>query len=216
MSSFRELLRSWWRQPRLRWVVTATLTLLILAWWNRPRPGADVSGPTFAVRRGPLEISVVESGSIEALESQEIKCEVRVGFQGTKILRIVEEGYLVTEEDVRQGKILVELDSSEIEKQLVQQEIQYQNAVASLADAEQNYQIQLNQNLTDIAAAEQRVRFARMDFDKLLGDQVAEAILHELQLDVLLAQVTTNSVAFPSPAPPSAPGPAAAPPGPTA
>jgi len=216
MSSFRELLRSWWRQPRLRWVVTATLTLLILAWWNRPRPGADVSGPTFAVRRGPLEISVVESGSIEALESQEIKCEVRVGFQGTKILRIVEEGYLVTEEDVRQGKILVELDSSEIEKQLVQQEIQYQNAVASLADAEQNYQIQLNQNLTDIAAAEQKVRFARMDFDKLLGDQVAEAILHELQLDVLLARVTTNSVAFPSPAPPSAPGPTATPPGPTA
>jgi len=194
MFKFPERPPAWLRRGRLRWMAVAALLLALLLWWGRTGRPPDATGPTFTVRRGPLEIAVLESGNIEALESQEIKCEVRVGFQGTKILRIVEEGYLVTEEDVKQGKILVELDSSEIEKQLVQQEIQYQNAVASLADAEQNYQIQLNQNLTDIAAAEQRVRFARMDFDKLLGDQVAESILHELNLDAILAQVATNAL----------------------
>jgi len=194
MFKFPERPPAWLRRGRLRWMAVAALLLALLLWWGRTGRTPDATGPTFTVRRGPLEIAVLESGNIEALESQEIKCEVRVGFQGTKILRIVEEGYLVTEEDVKQGKILVELDSSEIEKQLVQQEIQYQNAVASLADAEQNYQIQLNQNLTDIAAAEQRVRFARMDFDKLLGDQVAESILHELNLDAILAQVATNAL----------------------
>ncbi|MGA4644685.1 efflux RND transporter periplasmic adaptor subunit [Limisphaera sp. 4302-co] len=194
MSKFAERLPAWLSRGRLRWMAVAGLLLALLLWWGRTGRTPDAAGPTFTVRRGPLEITVLESGNIEALESQEIKCEVRVGFQGTKILRIVEEGHLVTEEDVKQGKILVELDSSEIEKQLVQQEIQYQNAVAGLADAEQNYQIQLNQNLTDIAAAEQRVRFARMDFDKLLGDQVAESILHELNLDAILARVTTNAL----------------------
>lgn len=194
MSKFAERLPAWLSRGRLRWMAVAGLLLALLLWWGRTGRTPDAAGPTFTVRRGPLEITVLESGNIEALESQEIKCEVRVGFQGTKILRIVEEGHLVTEEDVKQGKILVELDSSEIEKQLVQQEIQYQNAVAGLADAEQNYQIQLNQNLTDIAAAEQRIRFARMDFDKLLGDQVAESILHELNLDAILARVTTNAL----------------------
>lgn len=193
--------RQWWTQhPRARWGIAA-LAVALLGWWlMRPGSTGESQGATFAVRRGPLEITVLESGSIEALESQEIKCEVRVGYQGTKILRIVEEGYLVTEEDVRQGKVLVELDGSEIEKQLVQQEIQFQNAAASLADAEQNYQIQLNQNLTDLAAAQQKVRFARMDFDKLLGDQVAEAILRQLGLDLIVASVMTNSLTTTSPA----------------
>src|SRR6185503_14049793 len=101
--------------------------------------GSTAKIPTFAARRGPLEITVLEGGSLQALESQEIKCEVRVGYQGTKILRIVEEGYLVTDEDVKTNKVLCELDSSELQKSIVQQEIQYQTAVASLTDAQQNY-----------------------------------------------------------------------------
>lgn len=194
--------REWWtRHPRARWVVVVLGLVLIGGWLMRPGGTGEWQGATFAARRGPLEITVLESGSIEALEAQEIKCEVRVGYQGTKILRIVEEGYLVTEEDVRQGKVLVELDGSEIEKQLVQQEIQFQNAIANLADAQQNYQIQLNQNLTDLAAAQQKVRFARMDFDKLLGDRVAEAILRQLGLDVLEAAILTNALTIPGSAP---------------
>jgi len=149
---------------------------------------------TFAARRGPLEITVLEGGSLQALESQEIKCEVRVGYQGTKILRIVEEGYLVTEEDVKTNKVLCELDSSELQKQIVQQEIQYQSAVASLTDAEQNYEIQLGQNESDIMAAEQKTRFARMDFDKFLGDTVTPEIIAQIGLDQLIAAASTNNV----------------------
>ncbi|MEK7707023.1 MAG: efflux RND transporter periplasmic adaptor subunit [Verrucomicrobiota bacterium] len=145
-------------------------------------------------RRGPLEITVLEGGSLQALESQESKCEVRVGYQGTKILKIVEEGYLVTEEDVKTNKVLVELDSSELEKQIVQQEIQYQSALASLTDAQQNYEIQVNQNQSDIKGAEQKVRFARMDFDKFLGDSVTEDLVQQLGLDKLIAEASTNNV----------------------
>src|ERR1044071_1683523 len=141
------------------------LALLLLAggawWYFRGGSGAGARAATFVARRGPLDITVLEGGSLQALESQEIKCEVKVGYQGTKILRIVEEGYLVTEEDVKTNKVLVELDSSDLEKQIVQEEIQYQSAMASLTDAQQNYEIQVNQNQSDVAGAEQKVRFAR-------------------------------------------------------
>src|SRR5216117_2011229 len=182
------------RQPR--WRIGALILVLALAviWLKSGGKSAGHSA-TFTARRGPLEISVLEGGSIQALESQEIKCEVRVGYQGTKILKIVEEGYQVTEDDVKTNKVLVELDSSDLQKQIIQQEIQYQSAVASLTDAQQSYEIQLNQNISDIKAAEQKARFARMDFDKFLGDTVTQNVIDRLGLDLELAAESTNGVA---------------------
>ena len=182
-------------QPKWRLVVVGVLALAIGVTWLVKRPNGKAGAiPTFAARKGPLEITVLEGGSLQALESQEIKCEVRVGYQGTKILKIVEEGYLVSDDDVKSKKILVELDSSELQKQIVQQEIQYQTAVASLTDAEQNYEIQLSQNDSDIQGAEQKARFARLDFDKFLGDNVTTSIIAEIGLDKLLAESSTNNV----------------------
>lgn len=181
------------RQPRWRLIVAAVVVLALGFWWFKGGSSSSAKALTFAARRGPLEITVLEGGSLQALESQEIKCEVRVGYQGTKILKIVDEGYLVTEEDVRTNKVLCELDSSELQKQIVQQEITYQSALASLTDAQQNYEIQLSQNDSDIKTAEQKARFARMDFDKLLGDTVTAQIIAQLGLDKLEAVSETNN-----------------------
>ena len=179
-----------------RWRIAGIVLILALAGvWFKGGGKSAAGGATFAARRGPLAISVLEGGSIQALESQEIKCEVRVGYQGTKILKIVEEGYQVTEDDVKTNKVLVELDSSELQKQIIQQEIQYQSAVASLTDAQQGYDIQLNQNISDIKAAEQKARFARMDFDKFLGDTVTDDIIDQLGLEKELAVESTNNLA---------------------
>src|SRR5947208_8437645 len=181
------------RQPRWRIGAVLLILALVVVWLRGGGKSAN-NGAMFTARHGPLDISVLEGGSIQSLESQEIKCEVRVGYQGTKILKIVEEGYQVTEEDVRTNKVLVELDSSELEKQIVQQEIQYQSAVASLTDAQQGYEIQLNQNISDTMAAEQKSRFARMDFDKFLGDTVTQGIIDQLGLEKELAAESTNGV----------------------
>jgi multidrug resistance efflux pump len=183
------------RQPRWRKMAAAAAALVLVSWWGWPgRGGSAVKELAFSARRGALEINVLEGGSLKALESQEIKCEVRVGNQGTKILKIVEEGYLVTEADVKNSKVLVELDSSELQKQIAQQEIQYQQAAANLTDAQQNYEIQVNQNQSDIKTAEQKARFARMDFDKFLGDTVAARIIKEHGLDKILTESDTNSI----------------------
>src|SRR5262245_29726288 len=135
---------------RVRWPIVGLLIIGALVLYLIKGGGKSANnGATFAARRGTLPISVLEGGSLQALESQEIKCEVRVGYQGTKILKIVEEGYQVTEDDVNTNKVLVELDSSEIQKQVVQQEIQFQSAAAELTDSKKSYEVQLNQNIRD-------------------------------------------------------------------
>ena len=185
-------LRKW---PRWSWAVVLLAVGALLWFWFRSGSHSEAESATFAARRGLLNITVLEGGSVKAVESQEIKCEVRVGYQGLKILKIVEEGYEVTAEDIRTNKVLVELDSSDLQKQIVQQDIQFESAAASLIDAQQNYEIQLNQNLSDIKAAEQKARFARMDFDKFLGDKVTQAIVDKLGLEQELATEQTNALA---------------------
>jgi hypothetical protein len=169
--------------------IGAALIVALLV-WMKVGSSKEGSAAVFVARKGPLNITVLEGGSVRAVESQEVKCEVRVGYQGIKILKIVDEGYEVTDEDIRTNKVLVELDSSDLQKQIVQQDIQYESAAANLTDAQQNYEIQLNQNLSDIKAAEQKVRFARMDFDKFLGDNVAQEIVDQLGLENEIAMET--------------------------
>ncbi len=182
------------KQPRWRLAVVA-LGLGVLIFFLLRREDVASDAATFTARRGPLQITVLEGGSMQAVESQEVKCEVRVGYQGTKLLKIVDEGYLVTDDDVKTNKVLVELDSSELQKSLVQQEIQFQSAAASLADAQQGYDIQLNQNLSDVMAAEQKARFARMDFEKFLGDKAAQDVMRELGLDDVLTRIRIQQTA---------------------
>jgi HlyD family secretion protein len=174
------------RQPRWRLAVGGTLLLAIGIWFFNRGPVA-INEITFVVKRGDLQISVLEGGSIEALQSQEIRSEVKGST--TKILKIVEEGYQVTEDDVKNGKVLVELDSSDIKSRMIQQEIQYQSAVASLTEARQSYEIQRNQNMSTIKAAEQKSQFAKMDLQKFLGDNAYAEVVRTLRLDKLEAVV---------------------------
>jgi HlyD family secretion protein len=148
----------WWKATLL------LLAVFALTWWLWPDSGRQMSeGTTFAARKGNLRISVLEGGSIEALESQVIKSEIR---GQTKILGIVEEGYMVTEEDVANQKILLTLDSADLEEKSTQQEIEYQSAAAGYTEAKEQYEIQIKQNESDIKSSELQVKFARMDFEK--------------------------------------------------
>jgi len=179
---------------RWRFVIPIGAALVVaVALWLRVGGAKEGQAAVFTTRKGPLNITVLEGGSVRAVESQEVKCEVKIGYQGIKILKIVDEGYEVTEEDIRTNKVLVELDSSDLQKQIVQQDIQYETAAANLTDAQQNYDIQLNQNLSDLKAAEQKVRFARMDFDKFLGDNVTQEIVDQLGLETELAAASTSA-----------------------
>jgi len=145
---------------------------------------------TFTVRRDDLIVTVTESGSIKARKSIEIKSEVE--GQAT-IISLVPEGTYITEEDVKNGKVLFELDSSSLEEDLAQHEIDLAASEASYAEAKEGYEIQLKQNESDIAEDQLKVKFALMDFKKYLGETAAAA--KEFKGDANQAQNPTD-IAF--------------------
>ncbi|MDE0478603.1 MAG: HlyD family efflux transporter periplasmic adaptor subunit [Gammaproteobacteria bacterium] len=148
--------------------------------------GGDSNSLTFAARRGNLDITVLEGGALEALQSQEIRSRVR-DRSGVKILSIVEEGYRVTEEDVAAGMILVELDTSSLVDNRLSQEIAVETSEAAFIERRAAYEIQLNTNMTQLNDARQQMRFARLDFEKFLGADIVNDIIARLEIEERLA-----------------------------
>lgn len=163
------------------------LSLLVLFSVGGGAGDGGSGGITFPARRGDLNITVLEGGSLEALQSQEIRSRVK-GREGVKILSIVEEGYRVTTEDVAAGKILVELDTAQLIDQQLNQEIAVETAEATYIERKAQYEIQLNQNMTDLNDARQDMRFAKLDFEKFLGGNVVNEIVSELEIEERLAK----------------------------
>jgi HlyD family secretion protein len=142
--------------------------------------GSNPNAGLFAVKRGDLAISVTERGDIKAVKYVQIRSKV----QGmATIVNIVPEGTIVTLEDVNNGKVLVELDSSKLKEQLPLREIDLATAEASFADANESYLIQVKQNESDITAAELKVEFALLDLQKYLGATVAQKLVAKANAD---------------------------------
>lgn len=159
--------------------------------------GGDDSGAdavTFTARRGDLDITVLEGGALEAMQSQEIRSMVK-GREGVKILSIVEEGYRVTDEDVANGKVLVELDTAQLIDEKLNQEIAVETAEASYIEQKAEYEIQLNQNMTELNEARQKMRFARLDFEKFLGANIVAEIIGQLEIEERLAKAEAEQQA---------------------
>ena len=160
--------------------------------------GFDDSNPgtgLFTVERGDLIISVTESGDIKAVKSVDIKSKVE---GRNTIVNIVPEGTMITPEDVNDGKVLVELDSSKLKEQVAQKEIDFTTAEASFADANESYLIQVKQNESDVTAAELKVKFALMDFQKHLGGGIAQEVIGKMDSNTNLNPDMTSLINDPN------------------
>ena len=119
---------------------------------------SSVDAATFTVRRGPLEITIVETASIESRE----KVVVRSQATGRcTVISLVEEGRLVEE-----GDVLAELDSSEFEESRLQQEIVVENAEAKLINAREQLAITLSLGESEVEKAQLDLKFAKLDIIK--------------------------------------------------
>lgn len=135
--------------------------------------------PTFEVRRGPLTISIDTSGTIKALDQDVITCKVK-GEGGTTILTLVPEGTRV-----KKGDLLIELDSSSFEDQLVAEEITLQNAETTLISAQENLEVGKNQAKSDLEKAQLTLEFAGEDLTKYeKGDYQNELTDANSQIEV--------------------------------
>ncbi len=122
--------------------------------------------PTTAAKRGPLTVTVTVGGALQAMESQDIKSLVEGNNQ---ILEIVPEGTVITDQDVKDGKVLVRLDTADLEEKQATREISYESAQASYVQAQEDLAIQEKQNESNEAAAHLSLKFAAMDACPLPG-----------------------------------------------
>ncbi len=163
--------------------LAVVVAIVVFGFLRQRAGGSNDSNPgtgLFTVKRGDLTISVTESGDIKAIKSEDIKSKVE---GRATIVNIVPEGTTITAEDVNNGKVLVELDASTLKEQLAQRKIDLAGAEALFADANESYLIQVKQNESDITAAELKVRFSLMDFQKYLGETVAQKANDEANAD---------------------------------
>jgi len=110
---------------------------------------------TYTVTRGPLIISVIESGTIKAREQVILKNELE---GRTSIIDLVPEGTRV-----QKGDLLVKLDASTLLDGKINQEIMVQNAEAAFINATENLAIVENQAESDVDLAQLTYDFAVED-----------------------------------------------------
>lgn len=152
---------AWFALPQIRNQFTTT--------------GADGS-PTVKATCGDLEIIVLEGGNFNALESLQLKSQVKTR-EGAKILSIVEEGYEVTAKDVEEGKVLIKLDPTEVLEKIELHDIEFENAQTELTDSDEARAIRATESQNEIGSARQKARFALLDFEKYMGEETARKVL---------------------------------------
>jgi HlyD family secretion protein len=166
-------------------LVVLAVTVLFAA-TREISPAASI-GNTFDVRRDNLTVTVQVGGSIRAHQSIQYKCQVQRGRDvgEVTILNIVQPGTYVTQEDVDNGMVLVQLDSSALEDRLVQERIELASDQENAVAAKESYDIQLIENESSIARSELDVRFALLDLQKYLGAELAEKLTKDVNESVV-------------------------------
>lgn len=154
--------------PAVAVCVVAAVLLLGAASWGLV---GDKLGATqqafvlYTVTPADLPIVVTERGNLESQLETSIRCDVESSSydrntQGTQIIYIVPNGSAVKE-----GDLLVELDSAAIRNQLDSQQLAYDRAISQLIQAKAKYQNQLTQNETAQAEAALKVKLAELDLE---------------------------------------------------
>ncbi|MBI2925849.1 MAG: efflux RND transporter periplasmic adaptor subunit [Verrucomicrobia bacterium] len=129
----------------------------------------------YDVKRGDFLISVVEGGTLEAVNEVVIRNEV----EGTaRIIFIVPEGSYV-----KKGQLLVELDSSSSQDAVNQQQINVEKAQFALIQAEQQLAIQKSVVDSEVQTATLKVEFAQSDLKKYLEGEALQ-LKRNTQIDI--------------------------------
>lgn len=136
----------------------ALLLLLVIAVRAMRPKNVEAAGAYFEVRRGDFLISVVEGGTLQAVNEVVIRNEV----EGTaRVIYIVPEGSYV-----KKGDLLVELDSASAQDQVNTQLINVEKSQFALVQAQEQLEIQRSIVDSEIRAAELKLQFAKMDLEK--------------------------------------------------
>lgn len=148
------------------WLGGAALALLVVAWSIWPTSRGNAVQEFHTVKRNDFLISIVEGGTLEAVNEVIVRSEV----EGTaRIIKMVPEGTYV-----KKGDLLIELDSSQAQDQVNQQLIAYEKAQFALIAAQETLAIQKSIVESEISAADLKLEFAESDLKKYLEGEARQ------------------------------------------
>lgn len=163
---------------RRRPLLSALAALVVVAAVAFAVKSGRQKGPVlsfFEAKRGDFLISIVEGGTVEAVNEVVVRCEV----EGVaRVIYIVPEGNQVTN-----GQLLVELDSSSSQDAVNQQQINVEKAQFALIQAEQQLDIQKSVVESEISAATLKLEFAQKDLEKFEKGEAAQ-LLRNAQIEI--------------------------------
>lgn len=111
---------------------------------------------TAEVRSGPFRVTVVETGTLQALRS--VSYASTIQSNQAKIVALAPEGRLV-----QKGDLLILFDAAPFEEEIRKTEAQLAQAAADLSKARQDYALQTIQNREEVAASRQKVARSEME-----------------------------------------------------
>ena len=151
--------------------------------------GADpFAGATFQVKRGPLDITVVENGYLKAKNSENLK--PKYGGQST-IKWLIEEG-----SEVEKDELLVEFDATELENDLDETETRLIQYEAELEAAHANLEIQKQDNAATIEKAELALEVAELSLKRFHEEMLNTERLKKLEVDKATSELSRAEEAY--------------------
>lgn len=158
-------------------LVTGALTIDFASWL--PESAGGEAPITARVVRANLPLIISAGGELESAEGVEVLCEVE--GSDVKIVKMLPEGT-----QVHAGQVVVQLDPSEVNDRLAQQEIKVTQLEATAKAAVEQLKIQKNLVASQIATAELALTLAELDKEKYEeGDYIIE--FNELKGSIALA-----------------------------
>ena len=150
-------LTNWcWQRPTAAALILAGG--IVSTWILIPEGSSSNQANYYTVQRSDFLVSVVEGGNLEAVNNVLIRNEVD---GSARIVYLIPEGT-----QVKEGDLLVELDSAEAEEKLNQQEIAFEKAKAQFVQAENDLEIQQSIIQSEIDAAKLTLSFAEIEKEK--------------------------------------------------
>jgi HlyD family secretion protein len=126
------------------------------------------------VRPEPLQVTVVERGTLESAENREVVCQVKAGAKGTyasTIRWVIDDGSMVSK-----NQLLMELDDSALQEQYRAQSIVVEKAKGDWTTAEGELVITLKTGQAEVATADAALQLAVLDLDKYVGLRADESL----------------------------------------
>lgn len=164
-----------WKNKKL-WLLVGLVAGASILLFKPDASGSGNATQQFAkVERSNLEISLSESGSLQALKQVAIKN----WLPKSKILYIIPEGTVVKE-----GDLLVELDAEEMTRKKEEVELKLVSDISDLDAARTSLMLERSTVQSEKFSAEQQVLFAKMDLEKF------EELDEQQQLDLAQSNIS--------------------------